>query len=226
MPVKAMSQISNEDAVANLEKYFQYQNNGRPLYSGSRFETFAGGGVAVDPNRITPADLTAVSMLAVHVPAQAAIGVTERLTEQIDDLLVRIPIDAKLEEISEAEFEQLLGSGSPSDDLWSLLRQREDVWGVGQTTASKMIARKRPHLVPIYDSVVARQTGLRDSKHQWTQWFDSFQGDAGRALAELLSTIRDEAEQPHLSLLRVLDIVLWMDGRSSQKVKETVGDDD
>lgn len=226
MPLKAMSKVQNDQAVADLRKYFEARANGRPLYTGSRFETFAGGGDTVESNRIIPADLVAVSMLAVHVPGQAALGIIEEMAEEIEALLTQIPVDAKLEEISEAEFDQLLGNGSPGDDLWFLLRQREDPWKVGQTTTSKILARKRPHLVPIYDSIVAGQAGMQGSKDQWRQWFDSFQGEEGQALTERLRSIREGAGQPHLSLLRVLDIILWMNGRGPEKVSETVGGED
>ncbi|WP_410468559.1 DUF6308 family protein [Arthrobacter sp. A2-55] len=40
-----------------------------------------------------------------------------------------------------------------------------------QTTASKILTRKRPLLVPIYDSVFAKQVGILDSGGQWlSRW--------------------------------------------------------
>lgn len=42
----------------------------------------------------------------------------------------------------------------------------------------------------------------------------------------MLHDIRRASGQTHLSLLRVLDIVIWMDRRKTREVIETVGDDE
>lgn len=224
MPVKALSQIGEDEAVRYINRYFDLQVNGRPLYTGSRFETFAGGGRA-NANRITASDLIAVSMLGVHVPAQASIGILGSLSERIERLLYRVPVDVTFENLTKGEFDQLLGRDSPCDELWKLLRQKGDRWKVGQTTASKIIARKRPNLVPIYDSVIARETGMEDSKPQWDRWFAAFHGDDGAKLTKRLGDLREKTGQHHLSLLRVLDIVLWMNGARGESLTETVGDE-
>ncbi|MEV8143777.1 DUF6308 family protein [Specibacter sp. NPDC078709] len=226
MLLKAMKDISHEVAVGHINKYFVVRPNGRPLYTGSRFETFAGGGDVVEPNRVTPADLIAVSMLSVHVPGQAALGIVEKLDGEIEKLLKPLTAELRLENLTSEQFSLLLDDGSPADDIWKLLRQRADLWGIGQTTASKILARKRPHLVPNYDSVVAEQVGMRHSGGQWRIWWEAFQGGEGRRFAERLELIRADSGQLHLSVLRVIDIVLWMDGRGAEKTRETVGDSD
>lgn len=226
MPVNAMELIGHEVAVQHIKKYFEDRANGRPLYTGSRFETFAGGGDVVEANRITAADLIAVSMLSVHVPGQAALGIMEGLGSEIEELLTAVPVGLRLENLTAEQFSGLLDTGSPADTMWQLLRQTEDTWGIGQTTASKILARKRPHLVPIYDSVVAEQAGLHGSGDQWRSWWAAFQGEEGEAFTERLEAIRADAGQSHLSLLRVIDIVLWMEGHRAAKVRETVDDGD
>jgi len=226
MPIDAMERLSDEVAVGHIQKYFEVQSNGRPLYTGSRFENFAGGGDFVEPNRITAADLIAVSMLSVHVPGQAALGIMEELDGRIEALLTPLAVELRLENLTAEQFSELLDYGSPADGIWQLLRQKKATWGIGQTTASKILARKRPHLVPIYDSVVKDQVGLRDSGGQWVRWWEAFQGDKGRQFAMRLESIREASGQSHLSLLRVIDIVLWMDGHGAAKVRETVDDGD
>lgn len=226
MPINAMERLSDEVAVGHIQKYFEVQSNGRPRYTGSRFETFAGGGDVVEPNRITAADLIAVSMLSVHVPGQAALGIIEELDSRIEALLTPLAVELRLENLTAEQFSGLLDYGSPADGIWELLRQKAALWGIGQTTASKILARKRPHLVPIYDSVVADQVGMSDSGGQWQSWWDAFQGEEGRRFAERLESIRADSGQLHLSLLRVIDIVLWMEGRGAEKTRETVGDSD
>lgn len=223
MPLKAMSPIDDDQATRYINQYFKLQSNGRPLYTGSRFETFAGGGLA-SANRINADDLIAVSMLGVHVPAQASLGILGNLSEKIERLLYRLPANVTFEELTKGEFDQLLGKGSPGEELWNLLRQKGDRWKVGQTTASKILARKRPNLIPIYDSVVAREAGMDDSTDQWDRWFDAFHGDDAAKLIKRLCDLRETAGQHHLSLLRVLDIVLWMNGARGETLTETVGD--
>ena len=85
------------------------------------------------------------------------------------------------------------------------------------------MARKRPHLIPVWDSVVRAQTGLRDSSTQWSDWHDLLvRNDAG--FAAKLDEMQSQARLPHpVSRLRVLDVVLWMDGtkRATAKLTET-----
>ncbi len=217
MSKQIRSRIDHATAVRDVREYFATKENGRPAYTGSHFETL-GGSENVDPNRITATDLIAVSMLSVDVPAQASLGILETHAEKISELLSGIPHDLKFEDLTTESFEKYLGDGSPADELWALLRQHGDKWDVGQTTASKIIARKRPHLVPVFDSVIEAVVGLKGSKDQWRLWFSAFNdGSArGETLADELRAIRSEADQPHLSLLRVLDIALWKLGKREQ----------
>lgn len=215
MPFQALSAIPNDRAVEHICTYFGKLGNGRPRYTGSRFETFGGGGDRNEPNRVTAGDLIAVSMLSVHVPAQAAIGILEDMDEEIESLLTQVPAEARIEDLSGTDFATFFERGAPASVLWRLLRQKEDTWGIGQTTASKILARKRPHLIPIFDSVIAAEVGIPNSDNQWELWFEAFQGNSGGVLVERLQTIRERSGQVHLSLLRVLDVVLWMEGKDT-----------
>jgi len=44
------------------------------------------------------------------------------------------------------------------------------------------------------------------------QSFEAFQGAAGAEMTDRLKAIREASGKSHLSLLRVLDIILWMEG--------------
>lgn len=224
MPFEALAQISDERARNHVQTYFEILSNGRPRFTGSKFETFADGGDQHEPHRITAEDLIAVSMLSVHVPAPAALGIIENLGDQIESLLKKLPADVCFEDLSGDTFNALLGDGSPSEKIWDLLRQRDDRWKVGQTTASKILARKRPHLIPIYDSVVGQAAGLKDSSEQWNVWFKAFSGAEAETCLDRLRSIRQDARQPQLSLLRVLDIILWMEHRDPTSKAESAGD--
>ena len=82
---------------------------------------------------------------------------------------------------------------------------------MGRTRVSKLMARKRPHLIPIEDSVVNRVIGT-DAKDTWKEWWHALTTDP-EPLTSMAGTVRDAAKIPELSTLRALDIVLWMKGK-------------
>lgn len=66
---------------------------------------------------------------------------------------------------------RFLERGSPDGPHLAAIATDRRSLGNGQTTASKILALKRPHLVPIYGSVIAKQVGMRDSGGQWlSRW--------------------------------------------------------
>jgi hypothetical protein len=80
---------------------------------------------------------------------------------------------------------------------------------VGATTASKLLARKRPRLRPIYDTVVARVIG---SQQIWEPLRTLL--CAQPELHERLHGLRQQAGLPEaVSPLRVFDVVAWMEGK-------------
>jgi len=84
--------------------------------------------------------------------------------------------------------------------------------GLGRTTTSKLIARKRPRLVPIWDTVIAVVTDAHD--HQWEPLRAALQED-DHALHRRLLTLRDAAGLPaDVSALRVLDVIAWREGKN------------
>lgn len=70
--------------------------------------------------------------------------------------------------------------------------------------SGKLLARKRPHLVPVYDNVV-REPSMRGRAS----------GVLGPSRATGLANLRDEAgaTSAKFSLARVLHVALWMYGR-------------
>lgn len=204
------------DAAAKLVSryYTQLFKNGLPR-TGSRFETWAGGGDAPRVvNHITADDLVAVSFLSVDIPGSVAVGLLETYRGEISDLLTRIPANLDLADVKPGDFAGVLGEGSPAWELWDLLRGKETGrWGIGATKASKIMARKRPRLIPIYDSVVRPLMGLRDSGEQWQTWHTELSD--GRGLPTRLDAIRSQSGvADHASQLRVMDVVLWMHGKN------------
>jgi hypothetical protein len=181
-------------------------------YTGGRFEITAD---ATQPNAITPTDLVAVSMLSVDVPPRLAAWLLDPTGARIvTDLLTRIdsvPIWEQPEEV-------ITDPAGPLTRLWSLLRAPStqlpaigDDNGVGPVIAGKLLAAKRPHLVPIYDRVVAGALGAPTGAW-WRCWRTSM---SNQLLREYVETIRSAVApaQPMalaLSDLRLCDIVVWM----------------
>ncbi|MEO8284028.1 MAG: DUF6308 family protein [Pseudarthrobacter sp.] len=203
------------DAAAQLLRtYYRRTTSGLPGYTGSMFNCWGGGGDASPVvNRVTPDDLIAVSFLSVDVPGEAAFGILETHAALISDLLAQIPADLCMADAQPDDFDKVLGDASPAHQLWHVLRGRDTGrWGMGETRTSKLMARKRPLLVPIYDSVVGHVMSMESgSMGQWERWRSALTDGTGlpQRLQEIrrLSRITDP-----ISDIRVMDIVLWMYG--------------
>lgn len=131
----------------------------------------------------------------------------------IQKLLADIPTDVKMSRLTAAEAEATLGEGSPAWLLWQELRRTPKTrWDVGATTASKILARKRPHLNPIWDKVIGAVVGKDTAKGQWLNWHNLFIEDPD--LAGRLARIHEISTVPTpLSELRIMDAILWRYGK-------------
>lgn len=211
----ALHQIDPEKGKQLAAQYFEESSSfpGTGTFTGSHFESFAGAPNPV--NEVTAADLLAVQTLAVTVSSRAALGILETYAQRISELLSDIDPTLKLEEVrDEGDFEAVLGKNSSAQALWDLLRRNNPQakrWNVGATTASKIMARKRPHLIPIDDSVVTRVIG-RGTASSWRMWRDELLAD--NYLIERADEIKEHVERTDLSTLRALDIVLWQYGKT------------
>ncbi|UYB35776.1 DUF6308 family protein [Arthrobacter koreensis] len=197
--------------------------------TGARYDDWGGGGDSPETrDSITGDDVIAALFLSIPFPGRAAIGILETHAEKVTQLLRGIPSDVELSDLNGDQFESVLGPDSASWHLWDLLRGKPDrKWGVGPTTASKLMARKRPHLIPIWDSVIKSQTGLNSSLTQWREWHTALTADGGK-LASRLNEIQEHAQlSAPISRLRVMDVVLWMNGTDrGRNVPAPVEEDD
>lgn len=167
-------------------------------YSGAQFDRLGAG---ESPDRFTEADFLAVMTLSVAVPPVTRRWLLGEGFGYVSDLLKNIPdgADALWDE------QDHLRRGSAAWELWYLLMQGT---GMGATTTSKLMAVKRPHLVPIHDSVVSRVLSL-PSKDSWSTWRTYMRGE-WMAIGPEVRKAADEAGGAHLSNLRVIDIVVWL----------------
>lgn len=212
----AIEHIGIGEAKALAKTYFEECSSFPSIstHTGAHFESLESDQNI--PNQITASDLMAVQNLSVSIPARAAIGILEGHAEEISGLLEGICATTSLGDVSdEEEFDALLGVNSSAQRLWDLLRRNgkgNERWGIGATTASKIMARKRPQLIPIEDSVVNRviQKGTHSS---WHLWWKALSADS--VLKEFAKEVREHVDRPDLSTLRTLDIVLWRWGKKN-----------
>ncbi|MYS13720.1 hypothetical protein GTW73_07140 [Streptomyces sp. SID4982] len=195
------SHLGSERAVTSLRRYFGLEG-GAP-YTGARFEHLGGGGDRVEvADAVTAEDLVAVQMLSVTVPGWVSLDLLEGdLGQQMSRLLREMPRELDMAEAEAGELE----SGSAAEWAWDLLDAQH---GVGWVTAGKLLARKRPRLVPVYDRVVRCVLGSPSSF--WLDLHRALRAN-GRALQHELLDLRERAGIPEtVSALRVCDVVLWM----------------
>lgn len=97
----------------------------------------------------------------------------------------------------------------------------DDLPGVGEVTARKLLARKRPLLIPVVDSVIVEALGCEKNR-------------AWETLREAISDdIQTEAEtlRPpgcRVSTLRLIDTAVWMrcsGGVKARSAQRTAGPD-
>lgn len=195
--------------VRLLTRYYSCKAKFGLPRTGSYFDDWQGGGDREDiRNHLTADDFLAVSFLYVDVPPEAAIALLGDWKPKVEALLGKIPHDKHLAGLSADEYKKYLGPDSAAQKLWDLLTGKTGYkWGIGATRASKIMARKRPKLIPITDDRVATLVG-REGDY-WRQWYKALSDGTG--LPERLDLIKEKAGiSQNPTPLRVLDVVLWM----------------
>lgn len=195
-------------AIELLRDYYTATtSSGRPWFTGARFESIGGPwNEPTNADRFTAEDVVAVSCLSIPVPGAAAIRILERQADRIGELLAAMPRPGMpLWEVTPAEF----SSDSAAGQLWRLLRDGKD--GLGPTTTSKLMARKRADLVPIIDSVVASALGMRTSDRYWEKMRQMMLTsiDAEPLHQRLGAMVTEAGVGPLVTPLRVLDVLVW-----------------
>ncbi len=163
-----------------------------------------------DPARIEAADIVAVSMLSFPVsPVAAAWLLSSEGQWLTTEILADIPVN---DQLWNCDIRSILRAA----DLFQLLRaessQFPQVTGsaaMGQATATRLLAAKRPRLVPIDDREV--RDALRYPKdslwfRRWQETLDDELLVAARAVRAVAAKERPVAAE--LSELRVIDAVV------------------
>lgn len=195
-PLEWLSGDRHAVAVEDLSRYMT-------SYSGRHFERFA---ARTDPNQFEADDVIAVSCLSVDVPAETAAWLLLGDGKvKCSELLHRMPgRDVRIVDVDPA-------TDDAANALWNLLTDQHQL---GPTIVSKLMAAKRPALIPIYDSFVADALLPAAARRRWSWWHPWHQllaGPEGTRILDHLDALRSAVpEASGLRDLRVLDIVIWM----------------
>lgn len=192
--------LATERAVSDLRLY-------ATTYPGRRFDKEIDHQAA---DGFTLQDLQAARCLGISVPSTAREWLVKEGREEIRLLLRSIPSDLDIWEVPREELHATLGPGSPAWRLWKILSEKQQAsrtaWKGG--VAGKLLHGKRPRLIPIYDQDrVGRKLGVSQSDIWEAMWCALRDPEVRRSLQDIQAGVDQAA---HLSLLRVLNIVIWM----------------
>lgn len=169
-------------------------------FAGSTFDELGEN----PPQSIAPADLVAVSLLDVRFEPRAVRAMLQTDSSSLSELLSAVPVDV---DIWDAEDHHL-------DAAAELFRALDAYAGVGETKASKLLARKRPRLLPVIDSVVRK--GLPLGSEPARELRDSLSHPPRRRALEAL---RPDGVSHLVSTIRLLDAAVWMRYSQSRNAK-------
>lgn len=215
-------------------------------YTGASFNELGGGGDrTATANVITGDDIVSLSLLSVRPPTlhslqllgsgvtkggirevsrwRAGLNYDKRLMKVDIPSIAEVPIDAAAvnEALSGIPKNQALAE-ILSGDIDDILRAVEILWrevrrlDMGATTVSKLLARKRPRLLPVIDDFIRKQLKHGNSRTDFYRSMWRVMADHELALPSHLQSVRAAALEKtgderigRLSDLRVFDIVVW-----------------
>ncbi|WP_137722788.1 DUF6308 family protein [Prescottella subtropica] len=189
-------------AVDVLHDYFRrpWIKTGR-LRSGALWDGWDTTGTrGADADVFTADDLVAVTCLSVDVSPDGADILLRQRRDEFTALLRAVGPDRDLVD----EPDEL----TPDWPAWQLETALWTIPSIGRTVASKLIARKRPRLYPIYDRVVGEVLGTKQAHLEPVR--QALRAD-DRALHRRLVALHDQAGLPDtIPALRILDVLAWM----------------
>ncbi|MGH3471186.1 MAG: DUF6308 family protein [Nocardioidaceae bacterium] len=199
--------VGAPEAAEDLRRYFL---TGTTPGSGTGrwFDQLGGGGDApATRDAITADDILALLALGVVVPVQMSWLLLHEETAHVTYLLEQIPADVDIWEVAD----ETLAAGSPLERLWRLLQRTAspvDSEARRRAIAGKLLARKRPRLVPAHATEVQDLVHLGSGASCWRSLRSALADD--RLLDQLSARARDAGLPARISLLRVLDVIVWM----------------
>lgn len=199
---KVLTTNGDDAAVEVLQEYFRrpWVKTGR-LRSGALWDEWDSSGTRErDVDVFTADDLVAVTFLSVSVSPDGADILLRERRDEFTELLREVGLDRDLVE----QADEL----TPDWPAWRLETALRTIPSIGRTVASKLIARKRPRLYPIYDRVVGE---VLDTKKAHLNPIREALRAGDRELHLRLVALREHAGlSPAVPAIRILDVLAWM----------------
>ena len=192
--------LGGERPVQDLRRYLT-------SYGGASFDHLTDRGAC---DEFTREDFLAVRRLSVSVLGTARTALRGEALPQVRQLLGAVPVDLDIWDVPPGDYDAVLGAHSPAWQLWQMLFDlqkgaRSSGRGV---TAGKLLHGKRPRLIPIFDRKKISVVLAIDQRHCWEAFWCIMRDSRIRTrLQDIQARVGQAAA---LSLLRVLDIVVWM----------------
>lgn len=181
-----------------------------PGFEGRQFEWFVSRSRS---DCFTSEDLAAIGALSVSVPASTA----RKLLEDSSGILRVCLLDCHVE-ASQNRRSSSLGwlwrDESAFTALFNTLN-REDFPGVGPVVRSKLMAVKFPEVIPIRDSRVEALLGWEHERPWWQPIHELLE-----STNDFLSKLTVRRDLPGVSLLRKLDVILWLEATDRDLVRK------
>ena len=192
--------IVADQATKDLHRYLTF-------FGGARFDQLAN---RQRSDEFTSEDFLAVRKLNVNVLRTARLSLLGEARPMVRHLLRAIPDDLDIWDVLPSDYASRLGPDSAAWQLWQLVfEKQEGARSSGRgVTAGKLLHAKRPRLIPIFDRARISKALRIGHLNFWEAVWCSLRDPQARARLRDIQASVDAAAD--LSLLRVLDIVVWM----------------
>jgi hypothetical protein len=204
----ALARLQAALATPNLGEAVRLYFGADSSFAGHTFDELGNN----PPDQITSDDLLAVTLLDVPWSPPAVRALLGEEANHLNGLLEAVDSNTTLWDGNRGCQELTKASA-----LWSAVVRLP---GVGPTRAGKLLARKRPLLVPIVDSVVVSAVG--NSGRTWATLRYCFKQESFKRAVGLLRS----QESGDASLLRIFDVAIWMlcsNSRDAREARMTAG---
>lgn len=206
LPNALASPENYEKAVDLVRGYYEGVTTGSAQFEGSHFDVLdGGGGRRSAENVLESADVVALTFLQVPLATKTAYDVLVRYKSELEDLLALIPSDLDLVDMDPARITE-------DWPAWRLYKRLQLIDGISYVRASKLLARKRPRLIPVRDRHLDK---LIDGDF-WAPLCRLLKESAPGttvSLHERLVAIGADAGVPaQVSALRIFDVIAWREG--------------